>query len=96
LAERKHQELEILTSNKIGKLSDYRSERTKNVSIVFSGMRETYLKKIYHMMQNEAEQLVAQGFHIVAFNMGLQEICFELFVNFLTQDIKQCQRILNF
>jgi hypothetical protein len=65
-----------LTSTKIGELSDNPSERKINVDIVLSDKQEAYLKDIYHRMQKEAQQLIAQKFHKDAFDVALREICF--------------------
>jgi hypothetical protein len=62
-SERKHQKPEVLTSSKIGELSDNLSEGKVNVHIVLSDKQEAYLKGIYHRM-TKAEQLIAQRFHM--------------------------------
>jgi hypothetical protein len=76
LSERKHQKPEVLTSTKIGELSDNPSERKVNVDILLSDKQEAYLKDIYQRMPTEAEELIARGDHKKAFNVVLQEICF--------------------
>ncbi len=63
LSERKHQKPEVLTSTKIGELSDNPSERKVNVKIVLSDKQEAYLKVIYHRMPTEAEELIARDNH---------------------------------
>ena len=77
MSERKHQKPDVLTSNKIGELSDKPSERKENDAIVLSDKQETCLKDIYRRMPNEAEQLIADGFHNDAFDVVLQKMNFE-------------------
>jgi hypothetical protein len=56
-SERKRQKPEVLTSTKIGELSDNPSERKVNVDIVLSDKQEAYLKDIYQRMPTEASEL---------------------------------------
>jgi hypothetical protein len=51
-SERKCQKPKVLTSNKIGELSDNPSERKENVDIVLSDKQETCLHEIYQRMPN--------------------------------------------
>jgi hypothetical protein len=62
-SERKRQKPEVLTSTKIGELSDNPSERKVNVDIVLSDKHEAYLKDIYKRMPIEASALISRGDH---------------------------------
>ena len=86
-SDRKHQKPEVLTSTKIGELSDNPSEKKVNVHIVLSDKQEASLKDIYHRMPKEAEQLIAQGFHNDAFDVVLREIYFAQSVDFWMREV---------
>ena len=49
---------------------------------MLSNKHETPLKEIYRRMPDEAEQLIAQGFHKAAFDVVLQEMRFKQSVDF--------------
>ncbi len=76
--ERKRQKPEVLTSSKIGELSNTPSESKDEVSnIVLSDKQQALLMEIYPKMRNEAVKLVEEGLHHDAFNAVHCEICFE-------------------
>ncbi len=76
LSERKHQKPEVLTSSKIGELSNTPSERKDDFSnIVLSDKQQALLMEIYPKMRNEAGKLVEEGLHQDAFNAVRREIC---------------------
>ena len=79
---RKCQKSVLLTSTKLGEVSDKPSDRKKYVGIVLSDKHEKRLKEIYCRMPDEAEQLIAQGFHKAAFDVVLQEMRFKQSVDF--------------
>ena len=79
---RKCQKPVLLTSTKLGEVSDKPSDRKEYVGIVLSDKHETRLKEIYRRMPDEAEQLIAQGFHKDAFDVVLQEMRFKQSVDF--------------
>jgi len=79
---RKCQKPVILTSTKLGEVSDKPSDRKEYVGIVLSDKHETRLKEIYRRMPDEAEQLIAQGFHKAAFDVVVQEMRFKHSVDF--------------
>ena len=79
---RKCQKPVLLTSTKLGEVSDKPSDRKEYVGIVLSDKHETRLKEIYRRMPDEAEQLIAQGFHKAAFDVVLQEMRFKQSVDF--------------
>lgn len=60
---RKHQKPVVLTSTTLGELSVNRYERKGNCKIVLSDKQEKCLKIIYRRMLNEADYLIAHGFH---------------------------------
>ncbi len=82
-SERKRQKPDVLTSHKIGELPDKPSERKENDAIVLSNKQETCLKDIYCRMPNEAEQLIADGFHNDAFDVVLPKNAFRTICGFL-------------
>ena len=95
-SERKRQKPDVLTSHKIGELSDKPSERKENDAIVLSDKQETCLKDIFRRMPNEAEQLIADGFHNDAFDVVLQKMRFERSVDFWTREVVNAyQTVLN-
>ena len=63
----KRQKPEVLTSTKIGELSDNPSERKVNVDIVLLDKQEAYLKDIYQRMSTKALELISSGDHKKAF-----------------------------
>ena len=64
LSERKCQKPEVLTSSKIGELSNTPSERKDDFSnIVLSDKQQVLLMEIYPKMRNEAGKLVEEGLH---------------------------------
>ena len=78
LSERKCQKPGVLTSSKIGELSNTPSERKDDFSnIVLSDKQQALLMEIYPKMQNEAGKLVEEGLHHDAFDAVHREICFE-------------------
>ena len=86
-SERKRQKPEVLTSTKIGELSDNPSERKVNVDIVLSDKQEAYLKDIYQRMPTECEEFIERGDHKGAFDVALREICFARSVDFWTREV---------
>ncbi len=66
-----------MTSTKLREVSDKSSDRKEYVGIVLSDKHETCLKEIYCRMPDEAEQLIAQGFHKATFDVVLQEMRFK-------------------
>ena len=87
-SERKHQKPEVLTSSKIGELSNTPCERNDDVcNIVLSDKQQALLMKIYPKMRNEAGKLVEKGLHHDAFDAVHREICFERSVDFWTRDL---------
>ena len=87
MSERKRQKPEVLTSTKIGELSDNPSERKVNVDIVLSDKQEAYLEDIYQRMPTETEELIARGDHKMAFDVALREICFAQSVDFWMREV---------
>ena len=86
-SERKRQKPEVLTSTKIGELSDNPSERKINVDIVLSDKQEAYLKDIYQRMPTEASELISRGDHKKTFEVALREICFTWSVDFWMREV---------
>ena len=78
LSERKRQKPDVLTSSKIGELSNTPSEKDDDVhDIVLSDKQQALLMEIYPKMRKEAARLVEEGLHHDAFDAVYQEICFE-------------------
>ena len=87
-SERKRQRPEVLTSSKIGVLSNTPSERKDDVSnIVLSDKQRALLMEIYPKMRNEAGKLVEEGLHHEAFNAVHRQICFERSVDYWTREL---------
>ena len=77
-SERKRQKPEVLTSSKIGELSNTPSERKDDFSnIVLSDKQQALLMEIYPKMRNDAGKLVEEGLQHDAFNAVHSKICFE-------------------
>ena len=72
MSERKCQKPEVLTSNKIGELSNNPSERKENVSIVLLDKQETRFHEIYLRMPSVTKQFIEQGLHNDAFDVVLR------------------------
>ena len=63
-SERKRQKPDVLTSSKIGELSNTPSERNEDVSdIVLSDKQQALLMEIYPKMRKEAAKLAEEGLH---------------------------------
>ncbi len=90
----KYRKTVILTSTKLGKVSDKPSDRKEYVGIVLSNKHETRLKEIYRRMPDESEQLIAQGFHKDAFNVVLQEMRFKQSVDFWSGKVLYAYRLV--
>ena len=87
-SEWKRQKPEVLTSSKIGELSNTPSERKDDVSdIVLSDKQQALLMEIYPKMQNEAGKLVEEGLHHEAFDAVHRKICFERSVDYWTREL---------
>ncbi len=68
-SERKCQKPEVLTSSKIGELSNTPSERKDDFSnIVLSDKQQALLMEIYAKMRNETWKLMEEGLHQDAFD----------------------------
>jgi hypothetical protein len=93
---RKCQKPVILTSTKLGEVSDKPSDRKEYVGIVLSDKQETCLKEIYRRMPDAAEQLIAQGFHKAAFDVVVQEMRFKHSVDFWTITVMDAYRMVLF
>jgi hypothetical protein len=87
-SERKRQKPDVLTSSKIGELSNTPSERNDDVTdIVLSDKQEALLMEIYPKMRKEAAKLVEEGLHRDAFDAVHREICFERSVDYWTREL---------
>ena len=93
---RKCQKPVLLTSTKLGEVSDKPSDRKEYVGIVLSDKQETRLKEIYRRMPDAAEQLIAQGFHKAAFDVVLQEMRFKQSVDFWSITVMDAYRMVLF
>ena len=87
-SERKCQKPEVLTSSKIGELSNTPSESKDNVSnIVLLDKQQVLLMEIYPKMRNEAGKLVEEGLHHDAFEAVHRKICYECSVDYWTREL---------
>ena len=87
-SERKRQKPEVLTSSKIGELSNTPSERKDDFSnIVLSDKQQVLLMEIYPKIRNEAGKLVKEWLHHDAFDAVHCKICFERSVDYWTREL---------
>ena len=87
-SERKRQKPDVLTSSKIGELSNTPSEIKDDFSnIVLSDKQHALLMEIYPKMRTEAGKLVEEGLHHEAFDAVHREVCFERSVDYWTRKL---------